>query len=739
MKKSLLVLLLIAINVFSAGKKFTVTDAVIDMSPGWNLGNALDSIPNEDSWNNKPTRRYTIEDIKKAGFRSIRIPVTWTHHTGPAPFFKVDPAWMDRVEEVVDWALEEDLWVILNVHHDSWEWMNVMRVDPVTGKYVNDYENYIVRLEKLWSQIAKRFSKKSLKLIFEILNEPNDGQWEPKPEKPENPKNPAVRHDLSCDEMNRINNRILNLIRKTGGLNKKRFVMVAGPGNDPEKTLKCYTPINDPNIIMTVHYYAPWDFVSGWWGHYTWGTTNEKKYAEEIFNKLNEAYVKKGLPVVVGEWGAFTRTELFSKWYYYNYLGQLMRRYNMAAIWWDNGADHFDREKRRWRDPVVKDIVVNAGLGIPNSFVMLSDIFINSKEPLKDITLPLELNGNQLVDIYLLKEKNKEKIKLIKDNDYSLNNTNVIISANFLNKIIDLKNIGKQPYHLLFDFSRGTDQPVNLIVFDKPVLNQTKITIESFRMYVSSDIKVPLKYNGMKLAAVKLVDKVKKEPIKENWTPYVNVGDDFDYDYENDLFILRYNLLSRIKKNAILTLEFWPKGVNLEIEIEYTEKKSDAANNSKIQIIVPFDSEKQIDFVSTKDPVKIGISEVEKSKALYVKIDGLKGWAQDYLNFDNVDKLTTAWNQAKEICFKIYLPQDFIIGNYCTLIPILQSKLNYWMPLAGINLNSLPRNQWIDIRIPIDNPDFITAIPQLFKIIFVFNCGDPIEGSIFIKDFGFSK
>jgi endoglucanase len=101
-------------------EKMSPAEAVLDMSPGWNLGNALDSIPNEDSWNNKPTRQSTIQAIKKAGFRSIRLPVTWTHHTGPAPDYRIDETWMTRVEEIVDWALEEDLWVFLDVHHDSW-------------------------------------------------------------------------------------------------------------------------------------------------------------------------------------------------------------------------------------------------------------------------------------------------------------------------------------------------------------------------------------------------------------------------------------------------------------------------------------------------------------------------------------------------------------------------------------------------------------------------------------------
>ncbi|KAG8918052.1 hypothetical protein FRC02_002681 [Tulasnella sp. 418] len=168
------------------------------ISPGWNLGNTLDAIPNEDSWGNGGLTAQTFDDIKAAGFKSVRIPVTWTHHfQTEAPSYTVDPTFMTRVETVVDWALARDFWVVLNVHHDSWEWADLSTYTP----------GQVDKLEKLWTQIATRFNAKSEKLIFESLNEPAGS--------PDN--------QVTADLYNDLNTRFLNIVRNSGGYNAKRI------------------------------------------------------------------------------------------------------------------------------------------------------------------------------------------------------------------------------------------------------------------------------------------------------------------------------------------------------------------------------------------------------------------------------------------------------------------------------------------------------------------------------------
>ena len=146
-------------------------EIVKEMGIGWNLGNTLDAYTTnlsyysspqeaETCWGNPVTTKAMIDKIKQAGFKTIRIPVTWGPHMGPAPEYKVADSWMNRVKEVVDYAISDGLYVILNVHHDS---------DWCTPTY-NAEKNATVKLNKLWTQIANKFKNYDDHLIFETLN-----------------------------------------------------------------------------------------------------------------------------------------------------------------------------------------------------------------------------------------------------------------------------------------------------------------------------------------------------------------------------------------------------------------------------------------------------------------------------------------------------------------------------------------------------------------------------------------
>jgi endoglucanase len=135
---------------------------VAAMQPGYNVGNSLDAIPTETSWGNPPISQALLAKVKSLGYRSIRIPVTWGNHQGAGPAYTVDPVFMARVKQVVDWALDDGFYVVLNVHHDSWQWITNMTTDPtgVTAHY-----------EATWTQIAGEFKNEPRKLIFEADNE----------------------------------------------------------------------------------------------------------------------------------------------------------------------------------------------------------------------------------------------------------------------------------------------------------------------------------------------------------------------------------------------------------------------------------------------------------------------------------------------------------------------------------------------------------------------------------------
>ena len=166
-KKIVLILCAVCVSAWGASCVSSKSDSsegmafVSGMGLGWNLGNTFDSLPNggrragletEMSWGNPRTTRKLIMYIREQGFDTIRIPVTWGPHMGDASEYTVDPAWMSRVEEVVDWALAEKMYVIINLHHEK-SWLE---------KASKDYEGTMIQFRAAWRQIAARFRERTM-------------------------------------------------------------------------------------------------------------------------------------------------------------------------------------------------------------------------------------------------------------------------------------------------------------------------------------------------------------------------------------------------------------------------------------------------------------------------------------------------------------------------------------------------------------------------------------------------
>lgn len=151
-------------------RKSSIQRYVEAMQPGWNLGNTFDATgSDETSWGNPRVTRELIEQIAAQGYKSIRIPITWKQRMGDGPDYTIDPAFLDRIEEVVDWSLDAGLYVIINLHHDSWLWVSNMGTE---------HDEVLARFQAAWAQIANRFKNHSRKLLFESINEPRfSGSW----------------------------------------------------------------------------------------------------------------------------------------------------------------------------------------------------------------------------------------------------------------------------------------------------------------------------------------------------------------------------------------------------------------------------------------------------------------------------------------------------------------------------------------------------------------------------------
>jgi endoglucanase len=170
-----------------------------------------------------------FDSIKATGIKSVRIPITWTDHFATeAPDYTVNATWMDRVEQVVDWALARQFWVVINVHHDSWQWAD-LSVDT-------DLDAKFAKLEKLWTQIADRFKSKSERLIFESLNEP------------------VGSTQAHADRYNDLNQRFVNIVRSSGGYNQDRLLTLPGLNTNIQNTIDWFTvPTNADPWIVHVH------------------------------------------------------------------------------------------------------------------------------------------------------------------------------------------------------------------------------------------------------------------------------------------------------------------------------------------------------------------------------------------------------------------------------------------------------------------------------------------------------
>lgn len=508
--------------------------AVKEMDPGWNLGNSLDAIPDEISWGNPKTEGYIFDDIKKSGFRSVRIPVTWADHMGSAPDYKVDSAWMDRVVEVVNMALERDLYVIINVHHDSWIWLS--------KEMKENKEKAIKKLEKLWLQIADRFKNYSEKLIFEIINEPSYEGYS----------------EMEAGEIqNEVNERILKIIRNSGGYNHKRLVVIPPLSTDSYKAVKYLIPPDDPNIIIGIHYYSPWDFVANWWGRKNWGSDKDKEQMDKDIKIVREKFPNHA--IIIGEYGVSNGNKP-AEWYFFDYLIRTAKKYNMATFYWDNGFDNFDRRNRVWRDETIVKIIMNASAGKRNAFLYPGVLYIRENK-IQDEIIDIELNNNTLLGIYL---KGK---KLELNKDYIQNSPNkVILKKDFLRNLLKPQNYGIVGT-LIFKFSESVDYPLNIIQYKEPVLLDKPYHVISG---VLTDLKFLISFNGTKLCAIKMFDAITGRPIRDSWTPYLRGWDDFSV-YESQVIIKKHVLENLMNYPNIRSLkiifEFFPAGVVLETNL----------------------------------------------------------------------------------------------------------------------------------------------------------------------------
>lgn len=357
--------------------EFTETsslDFVKNMTCGWNLGNTMEAVgisgsASETFWGQPSTTKAMIDSLAASGIKSIRIPVSWSNHMDKK--YTIDQSWMKRVKQIVDWAIEDGMYVIINTHHDNWE--NGNKIPTAKGYYPNQacFEESERFLTNVWAQISLAFNNGyDQHLIFETLNEPrlrgtNQEWWN---------NRGTDTYKEGAEYLNKLNQVCLDAIRKSGGNNAKRFVMIPGlraavdSALAPEFSLPQDSA--EDKLILSVHMYDPQDFALN--------TPGAKKFVQahkdalnRSFDSLYEAYISKGTPVVIGEYGATNKDNLEERVKWTNFFLEESRKYGMTACLWDNGGfdastsqgekyGFFDRRALKWVFPEIIDAIVKS-------------------------------------------------------------------------------------------------------------------------------------------------------------------------------------------------------------------------------------------------------------------------------------------------------------------------------------------------------------------------------------------
>lgn len=342
----------LAANSFQDLNQSQITEA---MGAGWNLGNQLEAsnggTPSETAYGNPVVSESLIKAVKNVGFRSIRIPVSYLSKIGSEPDYTIDSAWLDRVQQVVDMCVDNDLYAIINMHGDGYT--TVKGGWLYCGSGDSEQEQIKAKYKACWKQIAMRFQSYDEHLIFESMNEEFDGTY----------GNPPAKAYANINAYNQI---FVDTVRQTGGNNDKRWLLIPGWNTNINYTADNYgfqLPTDSyrskdieaagQRIMISVHYYDPWDFCGKENGSVTqWGdavTDSSKKaswgdesYLKSQFQKLQRVFVQKGYPVVIGEYGSIDKSNhdsgnAASRIEFARKVCSYAKTDGLIPVYWDNG------------------------------------------------------------------------------------------------------------------------------------------------------------------------------------------------------------------------------------------------------------------------------------------------------------------------------------------------------------------------------------------------------------------
>lgn len=347
---------------------------------GWNLGNQLEAfngdVPSETAWGNPEITEDLLKAVKEQGFSTVRIPVSYFTKIGEAPDYTVDPDWLDRIAQVVDYVVDNDMYAIVNMHGDGYytingAWLLCAEDDEAQVQIKEKYK-------AVWGQVAEKFKDYDEHLIFESMNEEfNNDYGKPDP--------------AAYANINDYNQIFVDTVRETGSNNAKRWLLVPGWNTNIDYTAGDYGFVipsdsrceaEGSRLMISVHYYDPYNFTidenitsaKTQWGKYAvedydnWG---QEDYVDAQMKKLNDTFVSKGFPVIIGELGVQDKAFMSEDFpafrcYWAEYVVKAAKNNGCVPVYWDNGWNGqkglavFDRTTKEVTQPELIEAMVRA-------------------------------------------------------------------------------------------------------------------------------------------------------------------------------------------------------------------------------------------------------------------------------------------------------------------------------------------------------------------------------------------
>ncbi|MDC2960181.1 cellulase family glycosylhydrolase [Streptomyces gilvifuscus] len=503
---------------------------VAAMQPSWNLGNTLDAIPDETSWGNPPATKALFDTIKAQGFRSVRLPVTWSGHQSSTAPYTIDAPWLNRVRQVVDWALSDGLYVVINVHHDSWQWISSMPTD---------HDNVLARFKATWTQIAAEFKDSPQTLLFESVNEPQFNN---------------TTDAQGSQYLDELNTTFHTVVRQSGGNNATRLLMLPSLGCTPSQERMAplvdeIGSLKDPNLVATVHYYGWYPFSVNIAGGTRFDATSQKDMTD-TFTSIGNTLIAKGIPVYMGEYGLLgypdhnhpPRVEQGEALKYFEMLGHEARTTGVTTALWD-AFNFLNRSTLQWRDPDLIDQIKSAWT--TRSGTASSDrVFLAKSEAITARTLTLNPNGLTFRGVW------QGGTKLAQGRDYTVSGDRLTLTASALTRLAGNRAYGTNAT-VEARFSAGLPWKIYVTTYDKPVLSNANGT--------TGGLTVPTRFNGDLLATMESTYADGSNAGNTSWTPYQEYDVAFSPDYPGNAITLTADYLNALRDGAqaTLTFHFW--------------------------------------------------------------------------------------------------------------------------------------------------------------------------------------